>query len=158
STQLYLSRGREPRSLEAWDWNTGKSISLYQADRGGIGAFSFSPDGGLLATAWGGEVITLFVVKAGRKIGSLPADRDLIRWLGLSISGNLMVSGGQDCCAKLWDVKRHFELATVAGNDYDVTGVAFTPDDRAVVTLSRDGTIKTWDLQAVLFRDVPLRT
>jgi WD40 repeat protein len=29
STRLYLTRGRELRALEAWDWNTGKSVSLY---------------------------------------------------------------------------------------------------------------------------------
>src|SRR2546430_857064 len=52
SARLYLNRGRERKTLEVWDWSAGKLSILYQAHQGGIGAFGFSPDGAVLATAW----------------------------------------------------------------------------------------------------------
>jgi WD40 repeat protein len=155
STRLYLNRGRERKTLEAWDWSVGKLSRLYQAEQDGIGAFGFSPDGAVLATAWGGEVITFFDAKDSRQIGAMPANGAMIMCLAFSPSGDLIASGGRDRSARLWDVKTHRELATLGGNDDQVSAVDFTTDEKSVVlTLSFDGKIKVWDLDAVLRRDV----
>src|SRR5439155_14238265 len=74
--------------------------------------------------------------------------------LALSPSGGLIASGSLDRTAKLWDVKTHLELATLGGNDDRVCQVAFTPDEKSVLTLTGDGKIKVWDLHAVLGRGV----
>ena len=72
-----------------------EKISIaYQAHQGGIGAFGFSPDGAALATAWGGEVITIFDAKDSRQIGAVPANGALILSLAFSSDGSLLVAGG----------------------------------------------------------------
>jgi WD40 repeat protein len=44
------------------------------------------------------------------------------------------------------------ELATLGGHEDWVCDVAFAPDERSVLTLSRDGKIKVWDIHGVLTR------
>jgi WD40 repeat protein len=54
----------------------------------------------------------------------------------------------------LWDVRTQRELASLGGNDDQVSAIAFTPDEKSVFTLALDGKIKVWDLDATLRRDV----
>src|SRR5439155_10015053 len=103
STRLFLKRGRERKTLEVWDWSTGKLSILYQADQGGIGAFGFSPDGAVLATAWAG-VIALFDAKESRQSGAMSASGSTITCLAFSPSPSLIALGSRDRAANWWEV------------------------------------------------------
>src|SRR5207249_10070758 len=74
------------------------------------------------------------------------------------LSGSLIATASRDHTAKIWDLKSQRELATLGGSEQKVSAVAFTPDEKSVLTLSGDGKIKVWDLQALLKRGVLLRT
>ncbi|PYK98464.1 MAG: hypothetical protein DME19_12410 [Verrucomicrobia bacterium] len=157
-TRLYFSRGNERKALEVWDWSTGKLSVAYQAHRGELGAFAFSPNGAVLATAGSAEVIVLLDTKESRQIDAMPVNGAMITSLAFSPSGSLIASASRDHTAKLWDVKTQRELATLGGNDDQVNEVAFTPDEKSVITLLGNGKIKVWDLRAVLGRGVLWRT
>ena len=50
-----------------------------------------------------------------------------------------------DRTARVYDVHNGKELAVLAGHTDGVTAAAFSPDGRAIVTGSRDGTARVWD-------------
>jgi WD40 repeat protein len=62
-----------------------------------------------------------------------------------SPDGKMVLTGGADAKAKLWDLSGR-ELLTFAGHDGQVHSVAFSPDGEQVLTGSWDRTAKLWDL------------
>src|SRR5207249_5532117 len=64
------------------------------------------------------------------------------------LSGSLIATASRDHTAKIWDLKSQRELATLGGSEQKVSAVAFTPDEKSVLTLSGDGKIKVWDLRS----------
>jgi serine/threonine protein kinase/WD40 repeat protein len=146
STRLFLARGRERRTLEAWDWSTGKLSVAFQARFAQLVAFALSADGALLAAGGSDGAITLVETKECRPVGTLSGGRAVVLSLAFSPSGKWLCSSSRDRTAKLWEVKAQRELATLGGNEDGVSDVAFTPDERSVVTLAGHGQIKVWDL------------
>jgi WD40 repeat protein/tRNA A-37 threonylcarbamoyl transferase component Bud32 len=63
-----------------------------------------------------------------------------------SPNGRLLVTGGQDGTARVWDRVSGQLLATLPCHTSDVNCVAFSPDGRTLATASDDGTIKLWDI------------
>jgi WD40 repeat protein len=159
STRLYLNRGRELKRLEVWEWRTAHLSILHQTPERGVGAFGFSPDGAVLATAWGGESISLFDANDSRLIDTISANGALILSVAFSPSGKWIATSSRDHTAKLWEAKTRLELATLGGNEDQVAAVVFTSDEKSVVTSTyADGKIKVWDLEAVLRGNVLWRT
>jgi WD40 repeat protein len=69
------------------------------------------------------------------------------RGLALSPDGRLAVVG-HGRLLKLWDVENDSDLRTLVGHTANVTAVAMTPDGRLVVSGSRDGMLKVWDVKS----------
>jgi WD40 repeat protein/tRNA A-37 threonylcarbamoyl transferase component Bud32 len=149
STRLFLNRG--PKALEVWDWSTGQ-LSTYQAEsRSKLQAFAFSPDGAVLAAGVTGVGIMLLDARESRQIGAIPSHGKSITHLAFSPSGRLIVSASQENTTKIWDVKTQRDLAALGGgSENQVCEAAFTPDERSVLTLELNGSIKVRDLGAVL--------
>ncbi len=157
STRLFTSRGTS-KDLQMWDWSSGQLSTIYHAPLAGLWALGFSPNGSLMATGWGGEVIALTDTKDFKLIGELRGHAGHILSVVFSPSGRLVATASRDRTAKLWDPKTLNELATLIGNDQQLANVVFTPDEKSVVTLGVDGEIKVWDLPALLQSSVLLTT
>ena len=125
----------------------------------------FSPDGRLLATyssLYSGQV-KLWDVSTGRELRTLAAGAGGaffgpggVRSAAFSRDGRLFAAGSTDGSTRVWDVETGRELHKLGGDErgtgFDaVYGIAFSPDDRALVALgglSADGgeSAKFWDL------------
>jgi WD40 repeat protein len=64
----------------------------------------------------------------------------------LQSNDNLIVSGGEDCCIKIWDANTGQLLNTLNKHPIPVYSVAFSPDNSKVVSGYEDGSIKIWDV------------
>jgi len=58
----------------------------------------------------------------------------------------LFAAGGYDNAIHVWDVASRRMLCALVGHTDRVFRVAFSPDSRFVVSTSKDGTIRVWDL------------
>jgi serine/threonine protein kinase len=69
----------------------------------------------------------------------------------LSGSGGALTGGefrdGEDRSIRLWEVESGREVRQFLGHTSMVTGVAFAPDSRRLVSASRGGTICVWDVE-----------
>jgi WD40 repeat protein len=65
--------------------------------------------------------------------------------VAFSPGGKYIVSGGEDCTLKLWEVGSGRLIRTFEGHESRVYSVAFSPDGKYVVSGSGDKTLKLWE-------------
>jgi len=79
--------------------------------------------------------------------GILGSVRNPIRAIAVSPLGDRIVSGGDDCTIRLWQV--HSGDQTILGEcDGPVAALAFSPNGVMIASASEDGSIRVWDLQS----------
>jgi WD40 repeat protein len=92
---------------------------------------------------------------AGGKVWFVPLDEDrapeaaeahrgTVYAIAISPGGKRLVSGGTDGSARLYDIRSRRELLVFFGHRSMVTGAAFSPDGRPIVTVSREGLALGW--------------
>ncbi|MBN1200539.1 MAG: protein kinase [Anaerolineae bacterium] len=145
-----------------WDLQNGAAIRRIAS---GYGLYAISPDeryfldavkipepdGGM--TCWmilsdlaTGEEIRRFGPIA-RQYGSELAQGACAPWeMVFSPDGRMILSGGEDSRATLWDVETGQLVRVFSGNAGMISSVAFSPDGRSALTAGADGMVILWDV------------
>lgn len=71
---------------------------------------------------------------------------DWIRCVALSSDEKYALSGGVDCCIRLWDLTTGQQLAQADLHEKLVRCVAFSPTSEYALSSSEDGTVRLWRL------------
>jgi len=75
-----------------------------------------------------------------------PGHLDRINTAALSRSGTLVATGGNDKNIILWDAARGKLLQKMIGHQGAITSLAFSADDRWLVSTATDNTIRLWEV------------
>jgi WD40 repeat protein len=109
---------------------------------------AFSPDGRRLVA--GGEKFTVMIwdVGTGRELQTLRGHSGDVWAAAFSPDpgGRWVASAGEDSAVKVWDSETGTLIRSFRGHTGLVTTLAFSSDGRLLVSGSRDGTVKVWDL------------
>lgn len=73
-------------------------------------------------------------------------DHYAINALDISADQKLLIIGRELGDALIWDIEKKKVIRTISGHQSAVTDVDFHPDQNTVLTASRDGTVKIWDI------------
>jgi WD40 repeat protein len=65
--------------------------------------------------------------------------------VAVSPDGQRIITGSQDCTARVWDAASGQSLLILWGHSDEIKNVAVSPDGRWIVTGSRDCTVRLWD-------------
>jgi WD40 repeat protein len=107
----------------------------------------FSADGQVLITSNFDE-IQFWGITTKKLLRRLTWHTDLVLALGLSPKGDRLVSGSADRTIKLWRMEDGSLIGSLFGYTSEVTSVAFSPDDKFVISGGEDG-IAVWDVDAL---------
>ena len=157
-----LVSGTDQGEIQTWDVATGEALAVIakpteHENLGHISALSFSPDGTLL-TAGSHSQIDLWEVNTGNKLLSVNTkhnrgNRGFQSYpepLVFSRNGTILVNGLDHGVIQVWDVTTGDAIAVLDGHTQKVETLAFSPDDKTLVSTAMDGTILLWDWNEVL--------
>jgi len=111
-------------------------------------AFSFNPDGNMLATAGRNGIIEL---RNGISVQSIDENKVTFeqksgaRTLAFSPDSRTLVGGSNDGSIDVWDTSTQGHITTLKGHSSVVSSVGFSPDGATLISESEDGTIRLWD-------------
>ncbi|MBL8122476.1 MAG: hypothetical protein JNJ39_00080 [Blastocatellia bacterium] len=120
-----------------------------------IYSIEFSPDGGVVAVAFG-SMVFLWNTSTGDLISQLidksldhgfdMTDPGTVRNIVFTSDSKTIITGSGIGTAKSWDVKTGNLLQTFKKHRLAITALALSPDDRVLATGSRNQDLKLWDM------------
>jgi eukaryotic-like serine/threonine-protein kinase len=150
-----------PVALRGWEWHYLKGLcrvspltSLNHESR--VQAVAFSPDGRRLASACeafrrllpgatSDAFVTVWDVKAGKRLFVLRGHAGQIYGVAYSPDGLRLASAGEDRTVKVWDATTGAEVLTFRGHTGPVNALAYSPDGRQIASAGADKAVKIWD-------------
>lgn len=139
-------------------------LSAMNKDLIGVRSVVFSPNGRLLAYAWGRQrrdksnIVQLWdVVNKKKPSQPLKKHTSAVTCLAFSPNSQQLISGSVDQLLLLWDTNTQKLIEpALTGHSQAILSVAFNPSGKQLVSGSGDLTVRFWDLAQYKSLKVPL--
>lgn len=95
----------EAGALRYQDTSTGEIVAQHRTRLGRCEVLRGSPTSGVLLAGHGNGTVTLWSPNMGTPLASLLSHRGAVRSLAVDVTGRYLVTGGQDCQVRVWDVR-----------------------------------------------------
>ena len=132
----------DDQTVRVWDVSTG-TRRTFEAHSKWIHSVAFSPDGTQIVLDSG-----MFNLSTGRftrhTFGNTGQTGFSFAFLA---DDRFLVSGSSHASCQIWDSKSHQTVVQILGHTDDVTSVAFFPDGKQIMSVSKDGAIRVWDIE-----------
>jgi WD40 repeat protein len=144
---LYVVTAGDDGTARLWDTRSEalKPQRVLSGHTGPVVAVAFSADSQRIATASRDHTARTFSVATGDALHVFRHAVSLsrVRW---TRSGKLLLTAGEDGHIKLWPADGSRGRISLRGHRDDVNDVLFTLGEKRVISASRDGTARVWDL------------
>lgn len=122
-------------ALKLWSVSSGQEIRAFSGHTEEITAIAFSSKGDLALSGGYDESVRLWDIMTGKELRVLSGHSAWITSLAFSSDASLLVSGSADQTLRLWETHSGREVLCVR-HDGHVNAVAFSPDDRYLLSAS----------------------
>jgi WD40 repeat protein/tetratricopeptide (TPR) repeat protein len=140
-----LASGSRDSTARVWDVASGKPAVTFARHDGPVHCVQFSPTGRRVASAggnrhmvWSWDAITGEEAIAHRGHATVAIDLDY------NADGSRMVACSADAL-KVWDQGRNTEVKELTRHQWWINAVAISPDNKLVVSVANDSTVKVCD-------------
>jgi formylglycine-generating enzyme required for sulfatase activity/dipeptidyl aminopeptidase/acylaminoacyl peptidase len=143
--------------LRLWDTETGQELRRLAGHNGWVRSVAFLPDGRALSASLD-NTVRLWDVDSGRELHRFEGHTEQVTSLAVSADGTAAISGSYDKTVRLWRLparrppgaappdRAPNEIRRFEGHQRGVISVAVSRDGRQILTGSRDGTVRFWDV------------
>ena len=139
--------------LQLWDLETGRirrpSYGQVAADSGPL--VRFSPDGRTVALGGVGRELNVFDLQSEGRVWTV-RDDDSVTAFAFSQDGRRMATGSWNGGIAIWSRDSEEPIGRLPGHTAYVNGLAFSEDDRWLLSAANDGTARLWDVGARALR------
>lgn len=149
---LLSSGGSAASATRLWSLPLGREVTRLTGHTNRVWTAMFTRDSARVVSAGFDGVIRVSTAGDGREIQALKGHTNSVVWsLAVAPNGRELVSAGQDCTLREWDLEtgaglRTIQAQTHPGEDNDVTlSVAVSPDGRRLASAGYDGNVQLWD-------------
>ncbi len=140
----YSDKNPSGRVIHVFALKAGKEIAAF--GKHAASALAISPNGKLLASG-GWDIVTLWNLQSGSRIGALRGFGRYVNSLSFSRDGKLLAAGTDEGGLQMWDVHRHKRLYSVNIGGGEVSTPAFSPNGQ-LVAVGIYGTGTVWLIDA----------
>ncbi|KAH7917352.1 WD40 repeat-like protein [Leucogyrophana mollusca] len=128
------------------DVATGKSVvGPIEGHTDWVKSVVYSPDGRLLVTGSHDNSIRVWDSKTGVEVGKpMLGHEDWVFCISVTADGRRIASAGGDYTVRVWDLETRLQVGHSFEADYLVQSVAFSPDDRHIISGNGDD-VCLWD-------------
>jgi tricorn protease-like protein len=140
-----VASGGADQTVRLWDAATGRPRATLKGHTDKVRGVALSRDGKLLVSASEDDTVRLWDAVAGREKAVFKGHADEVTAVALSGDGRL-AAAASDSTIQLWDTVTGREKAAFEGHTDKVTCVALSGDGKLLVSGSRGGTVRRWDL------------
>lgn len=123
--------------IKIWDIEKGNEIKSLPGHSRIVWSVKFSPDGNYLASSSYDFTFRIWDLRTGNVTWDNHSHKETVVDLAFSHHGNILVTTSDDKTIKSWDWKNHRLLKTMTVPEH-VQAVAFSPDDKWIITGGRD--------------------
>jgi WD40 repeat protein len=149
SGQRLLTGGHDGRAI-VWEVETGRPLLALRHPGNHFNdtdtAAAWSPDGTMVATAYGAGLVALWRIPDGKQLATFKVDPLWVSSVAFSPDGSLIAAGGSvDKQVTLWDVATH-KLVGRLPHPTILASLAFDPGGKTLATATIHGTARLWDV------------
>lgn len=137
-----------------WEGDQEKQSAMFELAHPGDVAegstvLAFSRDRRMIAAAVRG--VDIHLTHWDEPVCTLHGHTDAVTALAWSPEGRFLLSGSEDCTARIWDTTTRECVCTIGDHVGAVWGVAFHPHGHDCATVSEDGTLRVFELESEWF-------
>ncbi len=154
-----LSSSRDG-TIRIWDAATGQPIGRpFNGHEANVNSVAFSPDGQRIVSGSNDKTVRIWNVATVGAIGKPIKDEDTVTSVAFSPDGQRIVNGSNDKTVRIWNavtgeaIGKPFKIGQPSKigkfskyNNVLVTSVAFSPDGKRILSGSKGGTVRIWDI------------
>jgi WD40 repeat protein/tRNA A-37 threonylcarbamoyl transferase component Bud32 len=138
-------------SIKLWDTKTGQVLVSPTGHEAAVLGVAFSSDGRYLASGGGDRTVWVWDVASGARRMAFRGHSAEVSSVAFDPEGRRLLSfSPPQGMAKVWDLTRHPEYDTIGRTPAEAEAMVFRPDARHLLTVSRGGSLRTWDTVAGL--------
>ena len=142
-----LVAASDDSTVKVWDTEDFEQLAEYVSTPGGLQAIELLHDEStMIASDVTGRLLVVDIM-SGEVLNVIAELGSRSPALALSHDGGLVAAPMSDATVGLWSTTSGTLLTTLTGHAGAVTDVEFAPDDGWIVTTSRDGTMRKWNLE-----------
>ncbi len=149
----WLAAGGEDQKTRIWDTTTWKLNRMISAADAAVNRIAFSPDSRRLAITHSSGVGAIVDAESGQVLRTLDRREGRASGMGevaFSRDGRLLaVANFKLQQVDLWDPDTGERLRSLHSNGNWLQALAFSPDDRRLLTGSQDGALRVWDVETL---------
>ena len=145
-----LVSGFQDGTVRLWDIATQTELATLEGHTDRVTSVSFSPDGGLLASAggWSDPTVRLWDAATQTEVATLRGHTGEVRSVSFSSpDGGTLASGSSDRTVRLWDVAAQELIATLEEHSGPVHSVSFSRDGATLISGAADGRVLLRDVE-----------
>jgi len=146
---VILATAGYDHTIKFWAAHTGVCTRTLQHPDSQVNSLEISPDGTMLA-AGGYQHIRMFDLTSGNlnPVVNYEGISKNIMTVGFQEDGRWMYTGGEDCSARIWDLKmRNLSCQRIFQANAPVNCVCLHPNQQELAVGDQSGVIHIWNLQ-----------
>ena len=154
--------GDKEGSIMLWDAMVEKTNNSFISDKNSVSAVAFSPDGKSFVTGGSDPIVKLWDSQSGKMVKTFVGHQDYVGAVAFSSDSKKIATCSRDNTVKIWDITTakpeqsllwdvETDIAKKAHSrniSLSVTAVAFSPDDKMILTSSGNKTAQLWDIES----------